>query len=242
MVIDRLDEEFLLLSLGTRGHFLNKAKDGVDYAVAGAWLCELFMHNRIKLDGDKVVHRSHTPMADPVMDEVLTILWSVRRPKSLRAWTRRFKRLAGARRRAVLKRLAERGYIEQVKGTWRHTQHGAGRMFVKQQLREVLEGQRSPDEASIALLSLLDACGLLATVFDGEPEILHAKVAMLTRSYRTIALIADEVRHRGRWHWMRPKPKPGPHAHHGVTVKGKTLRKPQELAARRGFDPRTGSR
>lgn len=247
MFIDRLDEEFLLFAMDGNGQFAQPHKGSVDSGIAGAWLAEMVLHNRVRLEADKVVHRGHSDFGEPVLDSMLQTVWSVRRPKPVRAWVDRFARQAPRRRPEVLQRLAERGYLERVGDgrSTRYVTHGDGRAMLRAQLLETLHGRRAPDESTVALIALLDAAGLMGHVFGArEAEPLHRQAQLLLRRYRSLSLIAESVRAKKPWWQFSWGSTAKPVAQAPVAVvKGKSMGKAMPATGpRSGFDPKTGGR
>lgn len=243
MFIDRLDEEFLLFALDGDGNLVEPHRKAVESGVAGAWLAEMVMHNRIRLLEDRVVHRSHSTFGEPVMDELLATVWSVRRPRRVKTWVQKLRRQAPRRTTQVLDRLAERGYLEK-QGRGRRATYqvqGDGRSLLRAQLLEVLEGRRTPDEATVALIALLDAAGLMGHAFGHAQQTrLHNQAQLLLRGHRSFALIAEGVRGRSGRSWLaRQVASVGPR----FKVKGKTVKQAQGIMPRpTRFDPHSGGR
>ncbi|MHB8633765.1 MAG: GOLPH3/VPS74 family protein [Thermoplasmatota archaeon] len=242
MFIDRLDEEFLLFALNRDGELVDTHRGAIHAGVAGAWLAEMLMHNRIKVEHDRVVQRSHSDFGEPVMDGLLRSVWRVRRPRRVRGWVQSFARQARRRNRDVLQRLADRGFLEKTgRGRKaRYAPRGDAQSHLRRDLLEILHGRRTPDESTVALIALLDAAGLLGHAFGrGEEAALHTQAQLLQRSYRSISLIADGVRgkSRSRWRLWRRSARPV------VRVRGKTVRqsKPLQQSPVR-FDPKSGGR
>lgn len=245
MFIDRLDEEFLLFALDREGNLVEPKRHAVENGVAGAWLAEMVIHNRIRLQEDRVVHRSHTNFGEPVMDGLLQTVWSVRRPRRVKTWVQKFRRRASSHNQAVLDRLAERGYLEK-HGKGRRAQYriqGDGRSMLRSQLLEILEGRRSPDESTVALIALLDAAGLMGHTFGRtHEERLHNQAQLLLRGHRSLALIAEGVRGKTGRSWLA-RQATGAGAAAGPKITGKTVRQSEAVMPRpTRFDPHSGGR
>ena len=187
MIIDRVDEELLLLSLDPNGQWSAAVDNTLHRALAAAWLAELLVEARLSMRDGKVTPRTKTPIGDPTLDWALDMIRAPKRPKRAKTWVRRLARRAGPHVPEVLQRLHGRGHIDVVRAT-----HGGGVLYpshdpaTRQQLREhlrmVLFGQRGADDSSVALLAILDGAGLSEEVFG--PQLAEQTEVLLERLLR----------------------------------------------------------
>lgn len=170
-----LHEELLLLALRDEAGTVSAAM--YPYAVAGAILEELLLHDRIRVeDPDKKMVQlvSDSPLGDPLLDECLQSIALSERPDSLADWVERFTAIRHLKDR-VAEGLCERGILRKEKGTflfvfprvtYPEVDHGPeGRIL--QRLRTAIFEESEPVDARTAvLLSLASSTGMLPTIFD----------------------------------------------------------------------------
>ncbi len=185
MIIDRIDEEFLLFALRPDGRWQVPRKGSIQYGLAGAWLAELLVDGYIKIDDKKVVPRGHSDAGDKTLDWALGQLRQAR-PKRFEKWVYRLGKEADRHRHAVMKRLEGRGHvaIARENGHFRYPRHNPEKFAqMRDHLKGTLYGQRSADDSTIALLAILDGAGLTA----------HAIGAPLSKQER---ILLDRLVHR----------------------------------------------
>lgn len=170
MIIDRVDEEFLLFALDPDGGWSHNRKGALQNGLAAAWLAELIMDGYLKLDKGRVVSRSHTPANDKTLDWVLEEVRD-RRPKAVDRWIVKLGRKAPPHVHDVMLRLEGRGHVQAVRknGAFRYPVRDAeARRGLRDHLRGVLYGQYPADESTTLLLAVLDAAGYMPNVFGHE--------------------------------------------------------------------------
>lgn len=206
MIIDRIDEEFLLFALDPSGQWAIKDRDALKHGLAGAWLAELLIEGQIKLDDGKVVHRALAPLGDVTLDWALGEVRSPKRPRAIRRCVRRLGKGAHRHVPAVMARLRGRGHVEVVRSR-SHVRYPPHDPQVLEQLREnlkkVMFGTLLPDESSIALLAMIDGAGLLGHVFgEAHAQQGHLLVERLLRRDHRMQALSEAVRGRRGWAWM----------------------------------------
>jgi hypothetical protein len=191
--IDRVDEAFLLLALDRGGTFPDDVKERLDHGLAGAWLAELLVDGRLRMQDGKIHQRGHSPMDDPALDWVLERIRG-RRPRPPSYWVSLLGRRAERYRPTILGRLEGRGVIERHEGPRSKEprfpiKDPQRRESIVQQLRETLSG-RTNEEPLLALLAVLDGADMLEHVFGaGMGEAYHNAVqGRLQRDHRLLAL------------------------------------------------------
>ena len=210
MIIDRLDEEFLLFSLRRNGRWVSRWSGSVAAGVAGAWVLELLLEGRVKLKEGRLVPRGKSRLDDPVLDGVLDDMRSVSSPRSVGRWVARLSRRPVGRMVQVMQRLQERGYVDHVvrPGLWgrihRFPQHSAGgRSEMRRHLVEVVQGRKIPDEDTVALLGILDAAGMARLVFGRNTGMARRSIRRLVVQNPRIAEVAGAVRRRRLRRFLR---------------------------------------
>lgn len=184
-------EDILLLSLDDNtGALLPLPVMGLDYALAGALLCDLALANRIDTDPRQLVVLDRSPTGDPLLDRALGVIAAASAPQSVQHWLGVFASDRATLERAALERLVARGILRQeekkflwVFGLRRYpTVDNHERVEVRTRLAGLILGDDLPDPRDAVLISLLTACHLLPRVFD-EPRY-HARserIATLAR-------------------------------------------------------------
>ncbi len=202
MIIDRIDEEFLLLALRPDGHWEIPRKGALQYGLAGAWLAELMVDGYIRVDNKKVITRGTSTAGEKTLDWALTRLRDTR-PKRIDKWVYKLGKDADKHRHAVMKRLEGRGHIAVARenGSFRYPAHNLeihGQM--RDFLRAVLYGQRQADDSAVALLAILDGAGLTTHAFGGplSPQERKLLDRLIHRDHR-IRELRDAVQQTKGW-------------------------------------------
>ena len=168
-------EDMLLLSLDDNtGALLPLPVMGLDYALAGAVLCDLALANRIDTDPERLVVLDRAPTGDPLLDRALGQIAGEAKPQSVQHWLGVFASERAALERAALERLVTRGILRQeekkflwVFGLRRYpTVDNHERVEVRTRLSALLLGDDIPDPRDAVLVSLLTACHLIGRIFD----------------------------------------------------------------------------
>jgi hypothetical protein len=201
VIIDRVDEEFLLFALDPDGSWAHSRKGALQYGLAGAWLAELMIDGYLKLDRRKVVPRSHTPANEKTLDWVLGEVRD-KRPKAVETWVVKLGRKAPPHVHDVMLRLEGRGHVQAVRkgGDFRYpVRDAASRRALRDHLKGVLFGQYPADESTTLLLAVLDAAGYMPNVFgrelDGQARLLFERI--LHKDPRALALHEAILRTKG---------------------------------------------
>lgn len=200
MIIDRIDEEFLLCALHPDGRWASSGRVHLVDGVAAAWLADLLIDGKVKFDGSRLVaKRSADPTDDP-LDYALGLI-AKSRPAPPKVWLNRLSRGVSGRIQWTMSRLHGRGYVERIgKGRGAkyplHNQEALGGL--RETLRQTLTGKIPPEESTVALLTVIEGAGLMDHVF-GAGASRQGKVLLqrlLTRDHRFKAL--SEAMHSPR--------------------------------------------
>jgi hypothetical protein len=140
-------------------------------SLAGALLAELALANRLRLKDGRLVLTDPTPLGDPLYDQVLGLLASVKKPHKLNRWLE----AVGGKGiiRTMATRLAERRVIRMEKKHYRwvvpyetHPRvNASAKYWIKQQLRSVVLAGGPATASDLALLSLIKTCQLSRLLF-----------------------------------------------------------------------------
>lgn len=208
MIIDRIDEEFLLFALHPDGRWATKEKGSLSYGLAGSWVAELLIEGRVRIDGKKLVNRNDTETGEATLDWALTELRSDKRPRGVGRCISRLSKNADRHIDAVLRRLEGRGHVQaiiEVRGEHKvrvYRPHDPDALqALTDHLKKVMFGTRPPDESSIALLAMIDGAGLTGKVFGPHlAEQGHLLIERLLRRDARMFVVAQAVRNqRSSW-------------------------------------------
>ena len=193
-------EEILLLMLDDDdGTFLPTRTSAVEYVLAGAVLLDLAFAGRIDTDQRQLVLIDSTPTGNPMLDRVLERIAGSSVTRDTRAW---IEKVTGedteAIRSQALASLVKRGVLEarDEKFLWvfRSRRYPVidGRVEREAKLRVtgVLLSDEIPDPRDVAMIGLVDACGILPDIFS-EREIERAGPRI--EQLRKMDLIGQEV-------------------------------------------------
>ena len=193
-------EEILLLMLDDEdGTFLPTRTSAVEYVLAGAVLLDLAFANRIDTDERQLLVLDPTPTGDPILDRVLERIANSSATRDTKAW---IEKITGEDteeiRSMALASLVKRGVLEarDEKFLWvfrsRRYPVVDGRVEREAKLRVtgVLLSDDIPDPRDVAMIGLVDACGILPDIFS-EREIERAGPRI--EQLRKMDLIGQEV-------------------------------------------------
>ena len=170
-----IQEELLLLALRDEEGTISAAM--YPYALAGAILAELMLHERIRVEDSKqkMVHvLSDLPLGDPLLDECLATIAKAERPDSLADWVERFTAIRHLKDR-VAEGLCERGILRAEKGTflfvfpkvtYPEVDHGPEGKILQRLQFAIFSEVEEIDTRTAVLLSLASSTGMLPTIFD----------------------------------------------------------------------------
>lgn len=197
-------EEILLLLLDDEdGAFVPVGESVIGCALAGAVLMDLAFANRIDTDPERLVVLDRAPTDNATLDRVLARIAEDPRTEAgtgdTKGWIETLTaEESPAIRQEALDRLVARGILErqEEKFLWvfrsrRYpTVDGRAEREVKLRLMEVLLSEEIPAPRDVALICLVDACGILRYILaDREVESVGPRVEQL----RKMDLIGREV-------------------------------------------------
>ena len=150
------------------------------YALGGAILADLLLHNRIRLAetrGKKYVEPlSSLPFGDPLIDECLARIESAKRRATIQTWVTRF---AGIRRlgHRAAEQLCRRGILRAEEGsilfifsrtTYPQRDPRPERALIERMREAIATDTRDVDPRTAVIISLAKSAGLLRLVFDKD--------------------------------------------------------------------------
>jgi len=204
VIIDRLDEEFLLFALHQDGTWVSRRHGSVRFGLAGAWMLELLREGRVRQVGKKLVPKGRSLVDDTVLDMVLGLFHSSRRERSVTEWLQILSRQAEAAVPAIAKRLQGRGYVDitvDASGRERYPMHHSNaRADLRDLLRAVMSGKGERDLASLDLLCLLGASGMTEEAFEGsDRQAMEERILELIRYDPHMLYMWKVIRGVRRW-------------------------------------------
>ena len=200
------EEVVLLLLDDEEGVFLSVGKNTLDLALTGSVMMELAFADRIDTDSERVMVFDRAPTGSPSLDQVLERIAGSEETRNARTWietlsvestaTIQEQALASLVEQGVLKREERKLLQETIEHLWVFR---SPRYFVvdcktksevKTRLTDVLFSEDIPHPRDVALICLIDACGILPDFFDEEKlERITPRVERL----RKLDLIGREI-------------------------------------------------
>lgn len=201
-------EEILLLLLDDEdGAFVPVGESVIGCALAGAVLMDLAFANRIDTDPERLVVLDRAPTDNATLDRVLARIAEDPRTEAgtgdAKGWIETLTaEESPAIRQEALDRLVARGILErqEEKFLWvfrsrRYpTVDGRAEREVKLRLMEVLLSDEIPAPRDVALICLVDACGILRYILaDREVESVGPRVEQLRKMDLIGRKVADAI-------------------------------------------------
>ena len=176
-----LPEELLLLALDDRTG-QDRAGQTLPFGLAAAALVDLALRGQIRMEDERIVVGDVAPTGNPVLDDVRALIAAEAKPKKPAAWVgtaaHKIKKLPDRVAEPLVERRLLKAEEGKVLGLFPITRYPQRDRTVERDLhdriRRVVSGSLRPDDRTAALLALMNACGLLKTVFDG-PNLDDAK-------------------------------------------------------------------
>ncbi len=172
-----LPEKLMLLALrDDKGSVVFSASTALPYALAGAVLLELFFRKHISMEKQKVRLLDAKGTGELVLDRTLRLIQESSKQRDVKHWVNRIQRNMKNLKRDITKNLVQKGILRQegrrilwVFEVKRYpTRDAVPEMEIKQHIRSIVVYGHPPSEEDIALLSLVQACGLVGEIFPKE--------------------------------------------------------------------------
>src|SRR5512137_980753 len=170
-----LAEELLLLALNEeKGTIVAAASLALPYGLAGALLIELVLAGLARIDGKNLIAEPRGSAGDDLLDGTLATLRAAKRPRRISSWVGGLGRTGGKIRKKLLARLVEKRILgrEDTRyfGIFPSTRYPQAdprpEYAVRERVRSAIRGMTRPDERTAALVSLVQACGLIGVLFE----------------------------------------------------------------------------
>jgi hypothetical protein len=169
----KISEKFLLLSLEeSSGRFHSKSVY-IDHGLVGAILFELTQNEIIELKGNKVILKNNSYTGDFIMDSFIESIKRSKKIRSIRYWIKKLGKRAKTFKRFILFRFVENKIltIENEKILWfinktRYpTLNEEPELKIKEHLYSIVLNKGKPQDEQAMLLSLINVCHLISSVF-----------------------------------------------------------------------------
>ena len=200
------EETVLVLLDDEEGVFLPIGKNTLDLALTGSVLMELAFADRLDTDLERMMIVNRAPTGDPLFDRILERIARSDETTNTKAWieTLAVENTAAIQEHALAK-LVARGvfrreekslFQETVKHLWvfRSPRYflidGEAKEETRKRFADALFSDAIPDPRDIALICLVNACGILSALFT-EEEI--EKSASRIEKLRKLDLIGREI-------------------------------------------------
>lgn len=199
-----LVEEIELLSLDDKtGAHLPLLPEALGYGLAGAILADLELAGRITTGGKVVEVKNSAPNGNSLLDPWLALIVSEPATHPIAYWLSVFSDEKPAIESAALDHLISRGILKRedkkilwVFGLRRYpTVHNEERVEVRTRLCRLIQGDEAPPHFDATLVSLLNGCSLLSSVFtEGQLEGQSDRIQAIASSDPVGREVAESLR------------------------------------------------
>ena len=199
------EEVVLLLLDDDEGIFQSVGKATLELALTGSVLMELAFADRLDTDLERVIVSKCKPTGNPMFDRVLERIAASEEARNAKEWIETLAQvetaaiqeeaLASLVRQGILRREQKRLLQETVQHLWifRSPRYfpvdGRAKREVKARMN-VLFSDEIPDPREVAVICLLDACGLLGALLGAKET---ERVASRIEQLRKMDLIGREI-------------------------------------------------
>ena len=168
------DELYLLSIHEDKGTYIKSAVDRVKPGLVGAVLAELALMGKIQTsDNHRLVLIDKSPTEDDLLDEALAILGESEKERKFGYWISHLSNVVEKYHKKMAERLSNLGifyqendHLEWVTPTPLNPElNASAKYWLRRRLRGVVLAEEEVEQRSIALLSLIRACGLLELIF-----------------------------------------------------------------------------
>jgi golgi phosphoprotein 3 len=181
-MVSLYEELFLLTIDEEKGNFINFTKKTLPAALGGTVLAELALRGKLCSNPKQRLELAdNSPTGDDILDEVIRTIDSAEKPRKILYWVNLFSEHPKKLRLAVGESLSTRGLVHQDENHfyWMHSPENESislptKFEMKNPLRAIIFAGGEVDPHGIALLTILNAAGLLSLIFTAD-EIPTAK-------------------------------------------------------------------
>ncbi len=164
-------EELYLLALNEeKGNFIQSTRETLPFAFSGALLDELALRKKITLNNkSRIEVTDNSPTGDEILDKALHAIQTGEKSRKPAYWVSHFVDPQKKTRERLGEQLAAQGVLNQEENRFYRTASDEVKVPSKYEMKHALRSMiflNSPGEAmALALLTLLNAAGLLHLVF-----------------------------------------------------------------------------
>jgi golgi phosphoprotein 3 len=171
-----LAEDLLLLALDDdRGTVSWQRATALPYGLGGALLLDLARLGRVTMAGDRVTLRNPEPTGEEVLDAALETIRTSKKARDAKHWVRELGGRSGLKEQ-LARRLVARSILREQEHTFLWVFHDprfptsdpSPEAEIRVRIRDVVLNGAGPDERTLLLLSLANACDLTGDLFSKE--------------------------------------------------------------------------
>ncbi|MFH1754662.1 MAG: GPP34 family phosphoprotein [Candidatus Latescibacterota bacterium] len=197
-----LCEELLLLALHDRkGTVVSSTSMALTYGLTGAILMELTLAGRLAIEEQKFVLIDPTPTGDDILDEALARIKSSKIYRKPGYWVSKLSGIKKIKDR-LLGRLVNQGILRReehrilrvIPSRRYPTAYSVPEMKLRERIRTVVLKGKKPDERTVVIISLVNACNLIKEIFDKEErKAAKKRIKEITESEAIGKAVSDTV-------------------------------------------------
>lgn len=171
-----LADKLLLLALDDDKGTFTAQPFALTYGMAGSILLELSLQEHIKIVDKKVVANTMSRINDSLLDKYLDVIRNSKKERSLKYWVQKLGSKQRSIKNGILDKLIASGILvkKEKKVLWVFnndvfpTVNSKPENSLRNQLYNVIEGNKTSDLDELMLISLIDTCNLNRTVYGKE--------------------------------------------------------------------------
>ncbi|MDM7860954.1 GPP34 family phosphoprotein [Alteromonas sp. ASW11-36] len=174
-----LSEKLLLLGLNDeKGSVVFSASISLDYGLAGALLLELHLAKRIGFEDKKIIVLDPTTTQNTLLDEALALIVASDKPRDANYWLNKVRAKVDKIQARLAERLVAKKILEKqeqrflwlIKYERFPTEDPKPETDIRNHLKRIVLQGAAPSDEDVALLSLVQACGLTPEVFERSEQ------------------------------------------------------------------------
>jgi Golgi phosphoprotein 3 len=175
-------QKVILLALDNKGWF-GSAEHKIKFGLVGSILFELYQNGRIRIVNDEVVVTNAKSTEDVILDRVLHLIKSSKKPRSLRSWIQRIVYKKLLLRKTVLKQLIHNKVIGKEEYSlmvvFYQTKFPLINVELKRRLQEhlyesIISGSALTDQ-EVMLLVVMNNCKMVRKNFGGYIQFIKVR-------------------------------------------------------------------
>jgi hypothetical protein len=202
VIMLKLTEELLLLALrDKKGTLVSSASMALTYGLAGAVLMELTLRQRLSIEDSKCILNDSTPTGDDILDEALAKIGSSKKNRKPQYWVSKQCGVKKMKDR-LLDRLVNEGILRRqehrilrvIPSKRYPTVYSGPEMKLRERIRSVVIQGKDPDERTMVIISLVNACSLINEIFEKEErKAAKSRIKELSKGEAVGKAVSDTV-------------------------------------------------